>query len=305
MTLSKILMVGAGYTGLEIARQAREAGLDVVATTSNPERRQALEALGALVLEWKASADASPLAEHLDVHTALLYSVPPLPDTYAPGDENSPAEHLIPLLAALKLAEAQGCPRFVYLSSTSVYGDHNAQWLDEDAELRPTSPQGKMRRDSELAVLGAEGIEGYTLRIVGIYGPGRTILGRLESGRYPLVDGGKKITNRIHVEDLAQAALAVALRAPKGSRPYNVSDGQPTAVRELVSFVCEQTGLPMPEPISIEDYARRVQNPNVVARWTNSARVSNRRLLDELQIELRYPDVFAGYRPILNARTSD
>lgn len=305
MTLSRILMVGAGYTGLEIARQARAAGLEVVATTSNTERREALEAMGAEVMDWQASADASPLAAHLDADTALIYSVPPLAEGYAPGSEEAPPEHLVPLLAAIEVAQKQGCPRFVYLSSTSVYGNYNAQWIDEDAELRPSSPQGKMRRDSELAVLSAEGIDGYTLRIVGIYGPGRTILGRLESGRYPLVDGGKKITNRIHVEDLAQAALAAALRAPEGSRAYNVSDGQPTAVRDLVSFVCEHTGLPMPEPVSLEDYARRVQNPDIVARWTNSARVSNRRLIDELKIELRYPDVFAGYRPILQARDAD
>ncbi|TXD37221.1 NAD-dependent epimerase/dehydratase family protein [Lujinxingia vulgaris] len=304
MTLSNVLIVGAGYTGLEIARQATEAGLNVVATTSNAERRQALQKMGAHVFEWQANADASALAAHLDAHTALIYSVPPLPKTYAPGDEDTSAEHLIPLLATLEVAKAQGCPRFVYLSSTSVYGDHSAQWIDENAELRPTSPQGKMRRDSELATLSTEGIEGYTLRVVGIYGPGRTILGRLESGRYPLVDGGKKITNRIHVEDLAQAALATALRAPAGSRAYNVSDGQPTAVRDLVSFVCEHTGLPMPEEVSIEDYARRVQNPDIVARWTNSARVSNRRLIEELQLELRYPDVFAGYRPLLAKHTS-
>ncbi|RAL22425.1 hypothetical protein DL240_11300 [Lujinxingia litoralis] len=300
MPPTRLLIVGAGYTGLEIARQANHLGFELHTTTSNPQRQRDLQDLGATVLEWDALGDPSALLPHIDADTALIYSVPPLFKEHQPATSPEPARHVAPVLNLLQAAKDQGCTRFVYLSSTSVYGDYQGAWIDEAADLHPNRDQGKMRRDIEEALLKAPGVTTSTLRIVGIYGPGRTILTRLKSGRYALVDGGKKITNRIHVEDLAQAALAAATRHTHNSRAYNVSDGEPFAVHELVSFVCEATGLPMPESISLEDYALTA-SPLAVGFWTHSARVDNTRLTEELGVKLRYPNVFAGYRPLLEA----
>jgi len=122
---------------------------------------------------------------------------------------------------------------------------------------------------------------------------------RLKGGRFRLVDGGRKVTNRIHVEDIGAILLAILAADPEGVTTYNLSDGHPQRVRDLVEFVCTELGMPLPPEESLEDYAERRNDPNVVARWRTTSRVRNDRIRTEVGVTLKYPDAFAGYRSIL------
>lgn len=268
-----LLIIGAGYTGLRIARLAIEQGYAVTATTRDAERISELGELGAETLRWSIGDDPSVLPDA----DAVIYSVPPT-------DEPAPLR---------VLAEGR---RFVYLSSTSVYGDYDEQVVTEDSERRPTSPVGMARKAIEDELLSVGG-DVCIVRIVGIYGPGRTLDRYLAGGRYKLVDGGQKLTNRIHVDDLARIVLAVVRRGTAGEA-YIAADGSPVRVHELVDWLVEHLGIERPPEVSLEQY-RAERGDNAAERWANSYIASNRKIIEELGVELQYRNAFEGYAAIL------
>lgn len=296
----RITIVGAGYVGLELTRQALEQGYEVVGTTRSAETQQKLDEMGAEWVEWDVLEDpVETLEDYLDEATAVVYSIPTVYRDYEDTEQGMP-RHVDPVDRVIRACVKNSVNRFIYLSSTSVYGDQGGDWVDEGTPRAPTSPYGKMRRDIENHVLDfGDQIDVNVARLVGIYGPHRTIVDYIQSGRYKLVDGGKKPTNRIHVEDIARTILAMIERGPRGARVYNVCDGDPHTVAEVVDFLVDRLGLERPPEISLEDYAK-MRGPNVAARWKNTYRCGNKRLTDELGVELRYPNVLEGYRSIFD-----
>lgn len=295
--MRRLMIIGAGYTGLRIARLASESGLEVIATTRSRKQAEALRQVGARILNWDVlEDDPGELADWMGRGTVVVYSIPTLFDGWESAEEGL-LRHVEPVARVLRKASAEGCDRFIYLSSTSVYGDHGGAWVDEDSDRRPTSPMGKMRRDIEDYVLGVDDWNTNVVRIVGIYGPERTLDRYIAGGRYKLVDGGEKVSNRVHVEDLARIVLTVAEKAPDGHRAYIASDGHPTRVVDLVDWMVEHLGIERPEEVSLQEYAAQ-RGENAAARWQNTYRARNRRVVDELGYELRYPMVIDGYRAI-------
>ena len=285
-----LMIIGCGYTGMRLAEEARKRGYDVVGTSRDDETLSALETLGAAAVHWDALEHGThSLEQHFDSNTAIVYSIPTIYRRYR-DESDSIARHVEPVAQVFQSAAEQGIERFVYLSSTSVYGGHGGDWVDETTEVEPASPYGRMRSDIEVFLMNQDvSFPVNIARLVGIYGPGRTIVDYIESGRYKLVDGGEKPTNRIHVEDIVRALLALVERGPEQSRVYNVSDGQPLRVVELVDFLVEHLDLERPKEVSLDEYAQR-RGPNVAARWKNMYRCKNERLLEELDVELAYPD---------------
>lgn len=274
-SMRRLLVIGAGFTGVRVALRAAEQGADVTAITRDAARAAALEAAGVAVRQLDAGA--LEIASDVDV----VYSVPPI--------DAITADDIVDL--------ARRSRRFVYLSSTGVYGDHQEAVVDEASPRRPTSPDAIARMNIEDALFAAD-VDALIVRIVGIYGPGRTIDEYIARGRYTMVDGGAKLTNRIHVDDLAEVVAAAIDRAPRGPRAYIASDGAPVRVGELVQWVVDHTGVAPPPNMSMQAY-RAAHGDAAAERWSSSYTASNGRMLAELGVELRYPTVFDGYRAIL------
>ena len=287
------MILGAGYTASRVATQAIERGWEVIVTTREPARLKHLSEQGARVLRWDIlSDDPDELSAHMNEHTTLLYSIPTL------FRDDTQGAHMPHVRVLLERAQARRVKHLIYLSSTSVYGDHSGARVTEDTPLAPTSALGRMRRDIEQAFMSCEWARVTVARIVGIYGPGRTLFEYTQRGRYTLVDGGTKRTNRVHVEDIVQSIWAMIQRQGPSPRVFNVCDGHPVMVRDLVSFLVEHTSMPWPEEVSLEDYAS-TRDPNVVARWTNEYVCDSSRLTQELGVELLYPNALEGYRALL------
>lgn len=295
-----LFIIGAGYVGTALARRAVSLGIPVTAAARSADVLAELGELGATPLELDVTGDLSALDGALTPGSSLVYSVPSLFRTYEGPEGASLARHVQPVHDVLGRASEAGVSRIIYLSSTSSYGDHGGAWVDEDTERKPISALGMMRRDIEDHVLeNPWGFDAaYVARIVGIYGPGRTLVDYIQRGRYKLVDGGKKVTNRIHVEDIVTAVLRMCEIAARGARAYNLADGQPKSARELVDFLVEHVGIERPEEVSLEDYAAK-HGANVGARWRTAYMCNNDRMLEELGVELRFADVFAGYRQMI------
>jgi nucleoside-diphosphate-sugar epimerase len=187
-----------------------------------------------------------------------------------------------------------------YLSSVGVYGDWQGAWVDETSPTRPTTERSLRRLEAENAWLdfardARPRVEIF--RLAGIYGPQRSVLDNLQSGTARRIIKSGQIFNRIHVDDIART-LAAAIDRDTGHRIYNVSDDEPAPAQDVVAFAAELLGLPVPPEIAL---AQAALTGRAASFWTESRRVSNRRLRRDLGVELLYPTYREGLRSLLRA----
>src|SRR4051794_12365321 len=161
-TMRHTLLVGCGYLGSRVADLLRRAGDTILATTRKPERADELRRAG-----------YEPVL--LDVLRPA-----PLPRVdavvYAVGMDRSAGVSMRAVYVdglANVLATLQGMPRFVYVSSTSIYGPISGE-VDERTTPMPTDDAGQVILDAE-ATLRRHRPDAVVLRFAGIYGPGRLI----------------------------------------------------------------------------------------------------------------------------------
>jgi nucleoside-diphosphate-sugar epimerase len=175
-----------------------------------------------------------------------------------------------------------------------VYGDRGGAVVDASTLPRPDSPAGRARLVTERRLLQA----GWTFdarpriaRIAGIYGPGRTLREAIREGRYRVLEGADTWSNRIHVDDLVEGLVAVWRRGENG-RVYDLVDDEPHPPEAFARLVAARCGLEL-LTLTLEE-ARATYGPDRLARKLGSKRVSNRRLREELGVELRYPTFREG-----------
>lgn len=290
--MARALILGCGYTGERLALRLLGQGHRVTGTTRSRSRAGELRDLGIEPRLLDVSDPESVRRLSGLAPDAAFYLIPPLRD----GEE--PCREVGDVIDALGRAPLD-C--FVYVSSTSVYGDRSGEWVDETDEPRPDSSTGRARLAAERTVLEkgwSRDARPRIARVAGIYGPGRTLRERILEGRYQLVEGVDAVTNRIHVDDLVTGLIAV-WRKGRNGRIYNMADGHPVASAEYARITAGHLGVELPV-IGLEE-ARRRYSESRLARKLGSKRVDNRRLREELGVELRYPDVREGLPAALRA----
>ena len=155
----------------------------------------------------------------------------------------------------LEACAAAGVGRLVYISSLAVLGTKHHHGTDESAPYAKTGDaysDAKIESERLVRAFADEGrVETVVLRPGFVYGPGdRQFLPRLLDGlatrRFTYVGDGSKVLNVVYVDDLVQAALLAAEAPGAAGEAYNITDGTRTTLREFVTFICEQTGLPTP-----------------------------------------------------------
>ncbi len=147
---------------------------------------------------------------------------------------------------------------------------------------------------SNSSLTGAHNINAQwiVLRVPGIYGPEKLPLARLREGTPVLREQDSPYTNRIHADDLAAVCIA-AMRSTRTNTIYNVSDGHPSNMTDYFFKVADAAGLPRPPTVSRAG-AQQVLSAGMLSFLQDSRRMSNAKMLDELQVELQYPDLAAG-----------
>jgi nucleoside-diphosphate-sugar epimerase len=185
--------------------------------------------------------------------------------------------------------------RFVYLSTSGVYGDCSGQWVDETRPPHPQTERALRRVDAERVIGGwgeRSGVEIVILRVPGIYGPDRLPLERLARGTPALRPEEDVYTNHIHADDLV-GILVAALESTGARGVYNASDDGPMKMGDFFDFVADRAGFPRPPRISREQAASLLP-PELVSFMSESRRLSNRRMKAELGVRLRYSTVQDG-----------
>jgi nucleoside-diphosphate-sugar epimerase len=266
-----------------VADAALQRGEPVAAVVRRPESAAALRADGipAAALDLDRPVVDLPRADD----RALFYFVPP-------PSEGTTDPRIGRLLDALPHRAGR---RIVYISTTGVYGDCGGEWVDERRPARPMVDRARRRHDAERQLLAwrdAGHGEVVILRVAGIYGPGKLPLARLRR-QVPMIAAAEAPwTNRIHIDDLVEVCTAAMQRGEDGEA-YNVSDGTPGNMRDYFDRVADLYGLPRAPLIGLAE-ARAELSPGMLSYLGESRRLDNRKLLRDLGVTLRYPDLASG-----------
>lgn len=286
--MADFVIIGCGYVG---ARLAGRLPGKVTAVTRTQSGAASILGSGAAIEVFDIDALAAGGQLPVDVTGAvLIYLVPP------PGD--GPADPRIRFL----LQGLRGLPaRFVYMSTTGVYGDAAGESVDEERPPRPTTDRGRARLDAEEALRDwceAQGVDWTILRVPGIYGPGRLPLGRIGRGDPVIIESEAGPGNRIHVDDLVATCVAAATSPASRNRVYNVGDGNHASSTEYFNIVARLAGLPAPPTVTRAE-ARQSLSPAAWSYLAESRRVDTRRMRDELGVQIRYTNLEEGIRASL------
>ena len=180
-----------------------------------------------------------------------------------------------------------------YLSSTSVYGNHDGEWVTENSNTNPTSDAGINRLHAEKKLLQTN-LPVRIFRLSGIYSKERNVLDRLKHQEIRVVQMNNQIFSRIHVEDIAQI-LWNSFQKSKVKDIFNVSDDMPCSYKEVVEYASKLLGIEKPKEVSFKD----LPEGSMKNFYLDSKKVSNQKA-KLMGLQLKYPTYKEGLDSIFN-----
>lgn len=278
-----LLIAGCGDVGLRLIPLLLPY-FKVFASTSQPQRFTELRAAGALPVLMNFDQRAG-LRRWRGVFDKVIYLAPPP----AVGDKDSRSRNL----AAILPHKAQ----IVYVSTTGVYGDCKGAYFDETRPLNPTNARAVRRVWAERfwrswAVQHQARLS--ILRVPGIYAADRLPLQRLQKATPALIAAEDVYTNHIHADDLAYL-LVQALHHGKANRVYHAVDDTEMKMADYFDLVADHFQLARPPRIPRCELETQI-SPVLLSFMSESRRLSNFRIRQELRAKLRYPSVADGLR---------
>ncbi|NMZ12223.1 SDR family oxidoreductase [Pseudomonas proteolytica] len=127
----------------------------------------------------------------------------------------------------------------VFVSSSSVYGQQNGEWVDETSPTQAVGYSGQVMLEAEQVAFDS-GIPATTVRLTGIYGPGREwLLSQVRQG-YRVAVEPPLYGNRIHVDDAASLMAYLLLHVEQGGaleKVYIGVDNAPAPLAEVVDWL--------------------------------------------------------------------
>ena len=185
-----------------------------------------------------------------------------------------------------------------YLSATSVYGNHNGEWVDENSETKPTSPNGieRLKVEKEWMQLASKyDLPFQIFRLSGIYSNQYNILKRLKSGKAKIINKKNQFFSRIHVEDISNI-LSISLTQLKKNEIYNISDDKPTSAEEVTMYGAKLLGIDKPKTTEINE----IESEMLKGFYRDSKKVNNKKMKEIFKCKLKYPTYVEGLKNIFN-----
>ena len=284
-----LLSFGHGYSAQALGRILIPQGWAITGTTRDAENLATISAQGATAKLWPGD----DLSAEIATATHILISA-------APTEEGDP---VLAQFADQISAIAPQLKWLGYLSTTGVYGDHKGKVVTEDTPLTPTVKRGNLRALAEKqwqALADQAKFPLHIFRLAGIYGPGRGPFAKVRAGTARCIIKENQFFSRIHVEDIANV-LATSIANPvAGGRIYNVCDNEPAPPQDVLAHAARLLGLPVPPD---EDFATAKMHPMARSFYSESRKVSNARIRDELGVTMLYPTYREGLQGILDGET--
>ncbi len=303
------LIFGCGYLGLRVAQRWLAKRETVVAVTRSATKAEQFAALGLLPLVADITTSDLPhrIAQISEIDT-VFFAV-----GYDRTANKSIHEVYVDGLQRVLSALPEGIRRFIYISSTGVYGSAEGEVVDENSPCLPTRAGGQACLAAEQRLLQSRFADRTTiLRLAGIYGPGRIPRAARSAAGKPIPAPSQGWLNLIHVDDAAQIVLLAENHAPPPQR-FCVSDGEPTLRSEYYAELARLLHAPPPrftEPPSDSPAAQSpaaqspaaqspaAQSPAAL-RATSDKRVSNELMMQVLRPRLQFPSYREGLAAIV------
>ena len=187
-----------------------------------------------------------------------------------------------------------------YLSATSVYGDHNGEWVDENSKVNPLTENGKSRLNAEKAWINLtkkKNLPIQIFRLSGIYSQERNILTKIKSRSHQIINKPEHFFSRIHVEDISNV-LKITLdpKNIKSGEIYNLSDDYPCSNIEVANYAYDLLKISKPKMIETNE----IENEMLRNFYKDSKKVSNKKMKNFFNFELKYPTYIEGLDYIKN-----
>ena len=282
----RVLIVGCGYVGLPLGALLVARGHQVFGLRRKPKGDSALTSAGVIpiaadITKFETLASVRPDYDWvINTVAASEGGVDQYRAVYLEGTRN--------LVRWLSLSFPK---RFVYTSSTSVYGQCDGSLVEEISETRPASETAKVLLETEQFLLDSAAEKSFPasiLRVAGIYGPERGYwLKQWLKGESKVEADSSRLINMIHRDDVIEAVVA-ALESGRAGEIYNAVDNEPVTVQLMFQWLSQQFGKEVPsftgEPGGVE------RN-----RAVTNKRVSNRKLKTSLGYSFKYPTFREGF----------
>lgn len=314
--MTSVLVTGAGgFIGRRVAFAASNAGYGVTAMV---RKRGAGGVANAIQHDLRLPLGKLPSVDWI-LHLAGAYA--------GAGDEELRRADLGIAQNLLHWGLAAGVKNWIFASAAEVYGDVHGI-ASEDAPTKPVIPYGRIKLMVErLLIEKTQDIANrriVLLRIGEVYGSESRLIteltARLRLGFCPWPGNGSVPLSFVHVDDVAQAFLCAAQKAPAGVSVYNVADNAPATWREFLTSIAmcrgfrSPTYLPVPiirvyaafsscayhltgqEPILTQYALRLIHTPKSL---------SNARIKRDLGFQLRYPSYLDGMEEALSGIPHD
>lgn len=295
---------GTGVLGRQLVPQLVARGHEVVATTTDPGKLDALGSTGAQAVVMDG-LDASSVGEAVataapDAIVHQMTAISPKPDLkhfdqWFAVTNRLRTEGTDHLLAA---AEAAGVEHVVAQSYAAWNGIRRGGWVKTEEDpldmLEGTPANVGMRaiKHVEDAVTAAGGA---VLRYGWLYGPGAmdSAAEPIRKRQLPIIGNGQGHTSWVHTYDAAAATVLAVEQRARGI--FNIVDDEPAPVREWLPHLAELVGgkPPLRVPVWL---ARPLAGPVAVAVMTEARGFSNARAKRELGWQLRYPSWRVGFK---------
>ena len=181
-----------------------------------------------------------------------------------------------------------------YLSATSVYGNHNGEWVNESSETKPTSSFGSDRLNAEnswIDLSAKNKIPLQIFRLAGIYSEKNNILEKLRLGNVKVVDKKNHFFSRVHVEDIANI-LFESIKNFKSGEIYNISDDRPSSQYEVANYGANLLKIEKPKPIKLDE----VESEMLKNFYRDSKKVNNDKMKKFFKYKLKFPTFVEGLK---------
>ncbi len=290
----KCLIVGCGYVGLPLGVELLRRGHEVFGLRRSAADELKAAGIHSLMADITEPEALAKLPHNFDWVVNCVASAggstDDYRDIYLEGNRN-----LISWLAGTPLE------KFIYTSSTSVYGQNDGSVVTEESPAEPEVETARVLVEAERLLLAAEAERKFPaviLRVAGICGPGRGRRFRqFVSGEARIEGNGSRWLNMIHRDDVAGCILAALERGNPGEI-YNAVDNEPVTQLKFFEWLAMELKRPLPPEIPPDAAILR-------KRGVTNKRVSNAKLRAELKYEFRFPDFREGFAAEIAKRGAD
>jgi len=282
----RMLIVGCGYVGLPLGMELVKEGHKVFGLRRSTVADEELKRVGIAPLHADVTKPETLANLPRDFDWVVNCAA-----TSGGGAEDYRQLYAVGNFNLVDRLRDQPPRKYVFTSSTSVYGQNDGSLVTETDPVAPVAETAQVLVETEnhlLASFEKWNFPIVILRLAGIYGPGRGYwLRQFLSGGARLESDGSRYLNMIHRDDVVAAIIKTLKDAPLGA-VYNVVDDEPVTQRDLFAWLAAKLDQPMPPASPVNMAVNR-------KRGIRNKRVSNQRLKQDLGFVYKYPTFRQGF----------